>query len=198
MGKIFWGFLLVIFDLRINGIVFTPDFVGYILMFVGLSSFLHSRTVARYRWLAAVACALAVAEYMLTGFTESYWVDAAIGRLVGLSLSVLRLLVTYLVVAGVRDTEKMFQWELGGRRVFHSWLAMTGILLSSTLLRLMELGRRGNIVLAFFCLLAAFSAMIWYLVRLYHSKTLLEACQKAAQKLDKPAGTGEPDPSDQG
>ena len=37
--KILWGFLFIFLDIRINGIdIFLPDFVGYILIALGLES----------------------------------------------------------------------------------------------------------------------------------------------------------------
>ena len=37
MWMIFWVLLLVVFfDFRINGIVFTPDFVGFFLVWLGI------------------------------------------------------------------------------------------------------------------------------------------------------------------
>jgi hypothetical protein len=35
-GQVFWGLLLVILDLSVNGIDLLPDFIGYALMAVGL------------------------------------------------------------------------------------------------------------------------------------------------------------------
>ena len=52
MGFIFWGLLgFVFFDLRIAEVVMTPDFVGFLMVFIGMEeALLKSRTVAKYRW----------------------------------------------------------------------------------------------------------------------------------------------------
>lgn len=65
MWMIFWGLLLfVFFDFRINGIVFTPDFVGFFLVWLGIIRCRGIQTFARYHWTALVACVFSGGEYV--------------------------------------------------------------------------------------------------------------------------------------
>lgn len=71
MWMIFWGLLLfVFFDFRINGIVFTPDFVGFFLVWLGIIRCRGIQTFARYHWTGTCGLRVFRGGYVFTGFTE--------------------------------------------------------------------------------------------------------------------------------
>lgn len=37
LGKVFWGYFLILLDFRVNGLDILPDFVGYFLIIAGLA-----------------------------------------------------------------------------------------------------------------------------------------------------------------
>lgn len=48
--KIFWGFFITTFHLTLGGIKIFPDFVGYIVIIIGLSSLLQELDYAEFRY----------------------------------------------------------------------------------------------------------------------------------------------------
>lgn len=62
-GKLFWGFLLVLLDFRINGFDILIDFLGYALILAGLSELAtRNEHFARARPFAIVLLALSVLD----------------------------------------------------------------------------------------------------------------------------------------
>jgi hypothetical protein len=57
-GQIFWGLLLVVLDVRINGFDVLPDFIGYVLVAVGCGGLAgvsrHFSTAHTLSWILAV------------------------------------------------------------------------------------------------------------------------------------------------
>ena len=72
LGRVFWGFLFVILDVSFNHSDLLPDFIGYILVAVGLGGLrgLSARfaTARTYAWVLASASLLALLPWGDLGF----------------------------------------------------------------------------------------------------------------------------------
>jgi hypothetical protein len=73
-GQIFWGLLLIILDISINGIDILPDFVGYILLAVGCGGLSGiSRRFSTASVLSWILAAASLVGYALDGNTATVW-----------------------------------------------------------------------------------------------------------------------------
>lgn len=95
IDKIFWGYLLIFLDFRINNFDLLPDFVGYILIIVGLSrlSYLSdSFDEARiYAWISLILSFLNLFR-ITNGISEIpgwFWIYYIIGGLIAVVIDIL-------------------------------------------------------------------------------------------------------------
>ena len=105
MGKIFAGLVFLFFDAWVNNFHLLPDFVGYILIYLGMNEMrLASLTYAQTQKLAGGAAVyegiLWIAALTQAGFGGSAAVLLRVASLV------LKLLVTFYVWVGVRELEQ--------------------------------------------------------------------------------------------
>ena len=105
MGKIFAGLIFLFFDFPLAGINVMPNFVGYILTYLGMNEMrFASLTYAQTQKLAAGAAVydgiLWIAALTQAGFGGSAAVLLRVASLV------LKLLVTFYVWVGVRELEQ--------------------------------------------------------------------------------------------
>lgn len=118
MGKIFAGLIFVFFHFRINGFDLLPDFVGYLLIWLGMRSVTESE-IWKNSQSALAACIVegAVLALSLTGAS----LTGAAGTVLGLALTVLQLVVTYIIVRGVEEAEKTAGADLRAGELRKSW-----------------------------------------------------------------------------
>ena len=96
MKKIFIGLLFLFFRITINSVDILPNFVGYVLIYLGLAEVIQTPSVETSRMLSAAA---AVVEGVL-------WVLALFGVGLGLPLGLLfQVLVTWRLVTWAGETE---------------------------------------------------------------------------------------------
>jgi len=74
LSYIFWGLLLTILDVEINGFDVLPDFIGYLCIFVGCSGLLiFSKQFLITKNVAFILTLLAVGSYFLSlNFSQTY------------------------------------------------------------------------------------------------------------------------------
>lgn len=96
MKKIFIGLLFLFFRITINSVDILPNFVGYVLIYLGLAEVIQTPSVETSRMLSAAA---AVVEGVL-------WVLALFGVGLGLPLGLLfQVLITWRLVTWAGETE---------------------------------------------------------------------------------------------
>ena len=96
MNKIFWGLLFLMFDINIGSVSIIPDFIGYILIYVGMQQMGAEQTFSKAKpWMMAAFIFAIVFWLPLWGEGMS-----VIGMLIG---TVLHLTVTNYIVQGVDE-----------------------------------------------------------------------------------------------
>ena len=96
MGKIFAGLLFVFLHFRINGFDLLPDFVGYLLIWLGMRSVRESETWQE-NFSAIAACGVSVIALFSRNAAEP---------LLGLIGTALQLLVLYAIAQGALELEE--------------------------------------------------------------------------------------------
>ena len=168
MGKICWGLLFLFLDVRVQGVLLTPDFVGYILIYFGVRELRQLETVKAIR-LSCLAGLVVSGISWLTVWSASQELYMAVDLL---SLGV-QLWTTYLLVILVEELERQRAAGFDSERLCRRWKAMAVGLLSSLLLsRLHEW-------LALAALIVGLAAAIIYVTAFYRSKKLLERAEGA-------------------
>ena len=168
MGKIFWGLLFLFLDIRLQGILITPDFVGYILIYFGVWELRQLETAKVVRLLCWAGLAVSGISW-LTVWSASEELYMAVDLL---SLGV-QLWTTYELVVMVEELEQQREAVLGSDRLCQRWKVMAVGLVSSLLLsRLHEW-------LAAAALVVGVAAAVIYVVAFYRSKQLLKQAEGA-------------------
>lgn len=131
MNNLFLGMLFVLLDFNINfgkcTLGLLPDFVGYLLMMKGLEELAPaSGQFAKARPWALVMTIYTGALYVLDLFAVSIQLRM-LGWVLGLASTAARLVITYWIVAGVREIETVRFRDLQGQRLKQMWLYMAVI-----------------------------------------------------------------------
>lgn len=164
MWMIFWGLLLfVFFDFRINGIVFTPDFVGFFLVWLGIIRCRGIQTFARYYWTALVACVFSGGQYVFTGFTEYTSYLGELELSFTLVRTVLQAVVTYVIVKGMVELETNTGQNLKSRGLFYAWLLMEVVSACGTVLTYLL----DSLLVSIITIIVSVIGVVWYLVKFY-------------------------------
>lgn len=96
MNKIFWGLLFLMFDINIGSVSIIPDFIGYILIYLGMKEMGAEQTFSKAKpWM--IASVIFAVVFWLPLWGEGI---AVLAMLVG---TVLHLTVTNYVVQGVDE-----------------------------------------------------------------------------------------------
>ncbi|QNO14221.1 hypothetical protein HYG86_05260 [Alkalicella caledoniensis] len=97
--KIFWGFILVFFHIRINRIDFLPDVVGFILVVVGLSN------LEQFSDKFETAKKVAIPVAILSIFSLYHFEVEMVSFIVFLDIvySILKILLVYYICMGIID-----------------------------------------------------------------------------------------------
>lgn len=128
MGHIFKGLVFVMLDFYINlgaiRIGFLPDFVGYLLMIRGLEELKEENR----RFPATISLAKVMVVYSgvlyamdLFGISVEH---EFLAWVLGVAGMILRLMIIYRIVQGIRDMESGRLWDLQGEKLHSLWLAM--------------------------------------------------------------------------
>lgn len=153
MTKIFIGLLFIFLNVNIQSINIMPDFVGYILLFVGLDEEYECPSLNASRTIA-VASGVIMAVVWIAGLF-GYGMLFPIG-------SILQLLNTYRLVVWAAEQAGEQGWDDALVRRFRvSWYALAGTVIAATVLSIV------SPVMALVWLIAAFVAIIWYIVTYY-------------------------------
>ena len=166
MGKIFWGLLFLFLDIRLQGVLITPDFVGYILIYFGVRELRQLETGKAMCLLCLAGLAVSGISW-LTVWSASQELYMAVDLL---SLGV-QLWTTYELVVMVEELERQRGAILGSDCLCRRWKVMAVGLVSSLLLsRLHEW-------LAVAALVVGVAAAIVYVTAFYRSKQLFKQAE---------------------
>lgn len=163
MNKIFIGLLFIFFDFNFefgaSVIDIIPDFIGYIIIYMGVKELAdESQIFKRAQTVAFIMCIYSIAEVWcnLLGFRSVFYFTTIIGMAGYLYL-------TYLIADGVMNLEGIYGTDLSGTRLKQAWkyLALFSVLTYLTFI---------SPVLATIFLVISFIVAIVYLVRFNDSK----------------------------
>lgn len=120
------GFLLMFFDLNINGFDLLPDFLGYVLIFIGLGKLAkHSENFAKARpW----ALGMAIVEVVFAA------VPLGLHFGPGLLLMLVSLYITYLITCGVADLEQLIGRDMSSAKLLRVWKIQAIFIIGTLLL----------------------------------------------------------------
>ncbi|MBN1477909.1 hypothetical protein JXA47_14235 [Candidatus Sumerlaeota bacterium] len=95
-----WGMVLALFDFSFNGVVLTPDFIGYILMAVGLGKLESlASQFGMFSRLAWILAPLSLGEYLKTSSPDL----ALVFLLLGLAVAVLQFVLLFSLCSAVEE-----------------------------------------------------------------------------------------------
>ncbi len=127
MKKIFIGLIFLFLDLNVGTINLLPEFVGHILIFLGLNEEYECPSLNASRTIT-VAAAIPMAVVWIAGLF-GYGMAFPIG-------TILDLLVTYRLVLWAEEQGEVQGWSGAETRRFRvSWYAMAGTIAATTVLR---------------------------------------------------------------
>ncbi|MBH1940586.1 hypothetical protein I5677_06770 [Mobilitalea sibirica] len=125
MGRIFIGFLFVFlnfnFNLNASTIGLIPDFIGYILIHKGLYELsLRSQWFGKVKPYVRCMVLFTAVIYVfdLLGISVSM---GYLSLFLGLVSTIISLYITYSIVMGIQDMEKIYQWKLKAETLFMVW-----------------------------------------------------------------------------
>ena len=168
MTKIFWGLMLNFLTFNINGIDILPDFLGYILIVIGLTQLAdQSNHFCKAKPLAMIMVFVAFMMQFspLFGFMNYGILFYAIS----ISTALVRLYVVYLIVLGIKDIETIFLTELNANKLMSMWKIKSVLEISGLILFFMPLE-----LIVIMLVILAFIANIVFLVYFYHAQTLYQ------------------------
>lgn len=123
-NKLFWGFLIVILDFRINTFDIIIDTVGYFIVVSALSALSsHSKSFEKAKHIAIVLALLSIPTIIELGTTinlDQGFVPTSmlIGTLLyGTILGLLHLIVAYEIFSGMLDLSRQLNFEKLSKRV---------------------------------------------------------------------------------
>lgn len=126
MVRIIIGLILVLFDLNLGAenviLGLFPDFIGYILMFFGMKSLeIHSQSYKKNKMFMLPSAILTYALYMgnLYGIILSWPLMA--NMLITSFTILLKVVTSYMIVAGVKEIERNNANKLGAMRMEYIW-----------------------------------------------------------------------------
>lgn len=120
-------FVFLDFDLKFGSskVGLIPDFIGYILIFVGLAELTAGND--RFSRARPFAAAMAVYTGILYGMDLlgiSYTLGTLIPFLLGLASTLISLYISYNIVMGVKDLEAALEQDLNSRPLYSMWIAL--------------------------------------------------------------------------
>jgi hypothetical protein len=137
LNLIFWGYLLVFLDFKINNFDILPDFLGYILILVGIGSLLSfSVNFSNARPFAIIALILSFFDFYQINISlnnlQSIPSGLAIlwGILLGVADCVFDMLLLYFLIRGMAEIARSrgdVYLERRGMQIF-KWLLITGVI----------------------------------------------------------------------
>lgn len=171
MKKIFTGIIFTSFDFNLNlgggtlGLI--PDFLGYILIAMGLSEM--APEIPSYSQLRPAAIGMAIYTgllYLLDLFAAQLNLGL-FSLLLGLVRILPHLYITYGIVLGIRSLEQIRCCDLNSFRLKQAWTALAVFTILSYVAMF-------SVVLLVFCVIASFVGGIIFLAAFYRTQRLYQ------------------------
>ena len=107
-GKLFWGFLIVLIDIRINGFDLLPDLIGFIMIVVGLGQLTQRNAIfGRARPYAASLLILSALDLFSRTTAESSGLElfgsAGLAFAYLIALAVINLMLVFFICRGIGE-----------------------------------------------------------------------------------------------
>lgn len=123
-GKLYWGFLFIMIDFRIQGFDILPDIIGYILFAIGFSVLAvnseYFKKAANFNIPMIILSVFSIYEKLAQGGGIHFGPFGPLGVLLAVAGFVLGLLVVYNLFMGIKDMaekqEQMDMCEEAGQR----------------------------------------------------------------------------------
>lgn len=163
MTHIFVGYLLVFFDITVNGIDLLPNFLGYALIFIGLGK-LAEKSVCFAKgkpWALGLAVFTALVQVIRVDFPVSY-VLFTLAAVAGLYLM-------YQIDHGVLEMEQAEGLDLGADKLIEIWKLQAIFHISCSFPSF------GTGALLGLLIVAGFVTNVIFLVRFYRTKKAYES-----------------------
>ena len=171
MKLIFWGLIFLFFDFKLNfgssSISLLPTFAGYALICSGMGRVEECETYAKSRTWVIAGIVYSAVMWVLNCVGAQF--DAMVSLLLSLVSSVLQLVTTYRIAAGVCELERVCKYDLYGRSLKTAWI----VLLVWTVL-VQATAWLGIVALAVVALVAAMVFMVYYIFRFHKSRKAYE------------------------
>ncbi len=179
MKKIFIGYLFIMFHLTINGLDLLADFVGYLLIYQGLSELsVKSASMTKGKpWamgLTVYGIAVLLAQ-LYTLFTGEEFNSSTISVLT-LFATIANLYVNYCIVIGVRELEEYDHLELGSKVLLQLWKMQLVLQVVLSVLAFVALYAYQLL------LVLSIIALVVNIVYLYYFYKAMDAYSKATEK----------------
>lgn len=174
MSSIFWGFLLTFLDFNLTAgtsiIGLLPDFIGFLLIAKGLNALgTKSEFFTKALPLAKGMFVYTAILYALDlfGFAGTLGI---FGMILGMISTIVGLYISYNIVQGILDLERLYSVDLNGQTLFNLWkpLAVFEILVYATIF---------VPLLGVFLLIAILITTILFLINLNTTKNRYEQLQ---------------------
>ena len=120
MSLIFWGLLFILFEIEIGGFSIIPDFIGYILILLGMRKNEHISAYASGKTWAIAATVIAVLLWI------PIWDDATLSVIGSLLGTLAHLGVTYKIMQGVEELTPNTMGGMSGIRKSWTVMAVSG------------------------------------------------------------------------
>lgn len=180
MKNIFIGYILIFFHLKINGFDLLPDFIGYILIVIGLGQLAaESEQFVKAKSWAVIMTIVSVFSCIVGLFGGGY--NFALS-LVSLVFCCIGLYLMYLIGHGISETEKNRGIDLGGENFLKLWKVQAALTLSCQVLSLIL--SEITLVLVSILGVCAIIANIVFLVYLHRARKALEEAEDAVPFIE--------------
>lgn len=137
MLKILIGFIFAFFDLNISGFDILADFVGYILIYLGLNEFPVIPSFAKSKKFSIILLTLSLFECIASviGFIEKLQFDILFSAL-DIVFTVVFLYLIYLIIKGIGEIENKTKLKLDSSELYSLWKKQTILLPADVVLAL--------------------------------------------------------------
>jgi len=168
--NIFIGYLFVFFHVRINGFDLLADFVGYIIILVGLSKF--SEDIASFK--KAKTYAVVMIVFSVLGYFSFLW--DTVGYVINIISVCFAMFLLYLIDKGICELEQMYLTDLGSKSILLLWKFQAVFSVCSVILS--GIGYEFTYGLSMICVIAGIVTNIIFLVYIHKARKVLDGLLK--------------------
>ncbi len=175
MGKIFWGLIFVLLDFNVGRFDIIPDFVGYVLIALGIGELMKHgyRSLEREQKLTYVMIVISLAIYPISA--GSGRIQTGLMNIINLVMLILSIMIIWGIISWVLDAEQLTGRNFRGAHLQNRYrlvVILMGITYVAGLAALVMPIFMGVIVVI--AAIIGFIAYILFLVAFYQTKELYQ------------------------